>query len=104
MSYTTIAAVIRCSKTGMSDPRYRVFVDNILVAERRFWPETPANDITEVMSFQDDDTLHHFRIENVDSRHGEISVVRITVLDGDTKKRITELDPDLTFEFFLAKR
>lgn len=86
MGFTVVCIDIRCSKNSAAeDPVYRIFLDDQLVIERRFWPTTPDYYIQEQLTLHNTDAQHSIRIKNVFEDRGEIYVHDVTFFDGDTR-------------------
>ena len=86
MSYTIACLNVMCVKnTDKRDPVYRIFLDDQLVIERRFWPETPDYFIQEQITLQDDDAEHSIWVKNVFGDRGRIGVQSVKFFDGDTR-------------------
>jgi hypothetical protein len=107
MSYTIVCVDIRCSKQSIDvDPLYRVFLDDHLVVERRFWPTTPDYYIQEQLTMLDDNCTHSIQIKNVFEDRGEIYVHDVTFVDGDTRA-VLSVDctyQDSVYYFKITKR
>lgn len=98
MSHTVLSITVACEKTYVEvDPRYRIFIDNVLLVERMFWPTVPLHWIEERLTFYDDNQSHTGRVEIVDPKQGEISIVHLQCFDGDSDQPLQEqniwLDP-----------
>lgn len=114
MSYTVLALDFVCDKTQKDRfPIYRVYIDDVLIVERKFWPDSPLNFIQERFTFEDDDKTHTCRFENVDLELGTVSLQRAKLVDGDSNVELPELENLLVgfipgsgykFGFSLAKR
>jgi hypothetical protein len=87
MSYTIACLNIHCVKTASEhDPVYRIFLDDQLIVERRFWPDAPDYFIQEQITLQDDDAEHSIWVKNVFGDRGRIRVHEVNFFDGDTRK------------------
>lgn len=93
MSYTVVCLNVYCTKTADGrDPVYRIFFDDQLIVERRFWPDTPDYFIQEQITIQDNDAEHSIWVKNVFGNRGKIKVDSVKLFDGDTRKPLkTEL-------------
>ena len=99
---------IRCNKIVADQPPvYRIFLDQQLVVERRFWPDTPDYYIQEQLTMINDGTAHHVQIKNVFNDRGEIFLHDVKFLNGKNKETIT-VDHNFIvgtrFTFALPKR
>jgi len=82
-----LSILVACEKTYVDvDPSYRIFIDDVLLVERVFWPTVPLHWIEERLTFEDDDQMHCGRIETVDSDAGTVGIVSLQCLDGDNGK------------------
>jgi hypothetical protein len=89
MSYTIACLNIVCVKnTGKADPVYRIFLDDQLIVERRFWPESPDYFIQEQITLQDDNAEHNIWVKNVYRDRGKIVVNTVKFFDGDNRAPI----------------
>jgi len=111
MSYTVLSITVACEKTQPAvDPRYRVFVDDVLLVERVFWPTVPLYWIEERLTFEDDGQQHSGRVETVDPAQGTIQIVSLQCSDGDSDQQLPKqnawLDTDDSnkFTFSLDRR
>ena len=107
MSYTVVYLDIHCDKNNNEQhPVYRIFLDDQLIVERRFWPKTPDNFIQEQITLQDDDALHNIWVKNVFNDRGKIRVKSVNFFDGDTRKPIDLAVENLTgrYTFKTVKR
>lgn len=107
MSFTVVCIDIRCSKTSNDvDPVYRVFLDEHLVVERKFWPTAPDYYIQEQLTLCDDNQQHSVRVKNVFADRGEIYTHDITFFDGDTRAAlpIDCTHQDSVYYFKITKR
>lgn len=86
MSYTIVCLNIYCVKnTGKPDPIYRVFLNDQLVIERRFWPTTPDYFIQEQITLHNDGAEHNIWVKNVFGDRGRIRVDAVKFFDGNTR-------------------
>ena len=107
MSFTIVCVDIRCNKnSNCVDPVYRVFLDDHLVIERKFWPTTPDYYIQEQLTMKDDNQTHSIRVKNVFEDRGEIYVHDVKFVDGDTRAalNIECLSQDDAYCFKITKR
>jgi hypothetical protein len=108
MSYTVICVNLRCDKAAYDkSPVYRVMLDNQVVVERRFWPETPDYFIQEQITLDDDDCNHRVNIKNIHPERGSIYTHDFLFFDGDTKETLNieySALEDGQFIFKLPKR
>jgi hypothetical protein len=86
MSYTIICLNIHCIKnTGKQDPVYRLFLNDQLIIERKFWPSSPEYFIQEQITLNDDNENHVVWVKNVFGDRGRIRVDQVNFFDGDTR-------------------
>ncbi len=86
MSYTIVYVDIYCNKLLPNvNPSYRVFLDDQLIVERQFWPDTPDYFIQEHITLKDDDNLHKITVKNVFVDRGDITVHSIGFFDGNNR-------------------
>jgi hypothetical protein len=86
MEFTVVCVDVRCNKNfNDRDPIYRIFLDDHLVMERRFWPTTPDFYIQEQLTLHNDNCEHTLRIKNVFPERGEIYVHNLNFFDGTTR-------------------
>jgi hypothetical protein len=99
---------IRCNKIVADPPPvYRIFLDQQLVVERRFWPETPDYYIQEQLTLTNDNTKHTINIKNVLIDRGEIFVHDVNFFNGEDRQTVQveyEFDNENQFTFVLPKR
>lgn len=95
MSYTKVKLDVICHKLAKQDPVYRLYLDGVLVVERKFWPEAPIYRIQEHLTLVDDDRQHSIKIENVYPHLGDVTMYEIQFVDGDDNEKI---DVYSTFE------
>jgi hypothetical protein len=90
MSHTVVCLNIYCTKTADGrDPVYRLFLNDQLVVERRFWPKTPNNFIQEQITLNDNDTKCNIWLKNVFGNRGRIKIKSVKLFDGDTRKPLS---------------
>jgi hypothetical protein len=99
---------IRCNKIVADPPPvYRIFLDQQLVVERRFWPETPDYYIQEQLTLSNYGNKHEIRIKNVFLDLGEIFVHDVNFFNGEDRQTVQveyEFDNENQFTFVLPKR
>lgn len=89
MSYTLVYLDIHCDKNNNKQhPVYRIFLDDQLIVERRFWPDTPDYFIQEQITLKDDGALHNIWVKNVFVDRGKIRLKSVNFFDGDTRKSL----------------
>lgn len=87
MSYTVVCLDIHYVKSLVeNDPVYRVFLDDQLVIERRFWPNSEEFYIQEQLTITDDENEHSIYAKNVFPDRGRIKIKKVSFFDGDSKK------------------
>ena len=107
MSYTVVCLNIHCTKTdSIYDPVYRIFFNDQLIIERKFWPETPDYFIQEQITVQDSDTECHVWVKNIFGNRGKIKVDSVELFDGDTRKPLKSEIKNVSgrYTFKTAKR
>jgi hypothetical protein len=86
MTYTIVCVNIRCNKLSAAvHPVYRIFLNNSLIIERRFWPDAPDYYIQEQITMTDDNDRHTITVKNVHSSRGDIYVHDVLFFDGNTR-------------------
>lgn len=105
----TIACVnIRCNKIITNPPPvYRIFLNEQLVVERRFWPETPDYYIQEQLTLINNNSSHNIKIKNVFMDRGEIFVHDVNFFDGEDRQVVQiehKFVSENQFTFVLPKR
>jgi hypothetical protein len=81
---------IRCNKLIKEiPPVYRIFLDNQLVVERKFWPKTPDYFIQEQLTLlkNNNNTEHSITVKNVFEDRGDVFVHEINFFNGDTRTK-----------------
>lgn len=95
MSYTVASIKINANKVNENiDPVYRIFLDDQLIIERKFWADASKNSVLEVLTFDDDDKEHKIKIKNVFPDRGTFEFNKIEFSDGDNNENI---DVEYTF-------
>lgn len=80
LPYAIVAVDVSCSWTG-TPPRYRVFVNDELFAERTFiWGEDYY--LAEHLTIQAPPGGYIIRCENVDPEHGEFKFKNVRLVEG----------------------
>jgi len=106
--HTVVCMDVRCNKLTVDPPPvYRIFLDNQLVVERRFWPETPDFLIQEQLTLTNLGSEHTIRIKNVFTDRGEIFLHDIAFVNGLDRKNIKikhKINNQNEFTFVLPKR
>ena len=107
-TYTKLRLDIICNKLAQKDPVYRLYLDNVLIIERIFWPEAPIYRIQEHITMEDDDHQHHIKLKNVFPHLGDIGIHAVSFIDGDDQENIdifcTFTPGENEFTFKLRKR
>ena len=106
--HTVVCMNMLCNKIVADPvPVYRIFLDNQLVAERRFWPETPDYFIQEQLTLINDGSAHNVKVKNVFPDRGEIFMHDLNFFDGENRQPTTvehSFDSEFQFTFVLPKR
>lgn len=106
--HTIVCMNIRCNKI-VADPApvYRIFLDQQLIVERRFWPETPDYYIQEQLTLTNNNSSHSIKIQNVFTDRGEIFVHDVNFFNGKDRQAMQiehEFVSENQFTFVLPKR
>ena len=106
--HTVVCINVRCNKITVDPPPvYRVFLDQQLVVERRYWPATPDYYIQEQLTLTNDGSKHTIKIKNVFADRGEIFVHDVAFFSGEDRKPVViepVFDNATEFAFVLPKR
>lgn len=106
--HTVVCVNIRCNKiVAEPAPVYRIFLDQQLVVERRFWPTTPDYYIQEQLTMANDSSGHSIQIKNVFDNRGEIFVHDVNFFNGNDRQIVQvehEFVSENQFTFVLPKR
>ena len=106
--HTIVCVNIRCNKIVADPPPvYRIFLNEQLVVERRFWPETPDYYIQEQLTLTNDNNSHSIKIKNVFLDRGEIFVHDVNFFNGEDRQPVQvehSFDSEFQFTFVLTKR
>lgn len=87
MKYTLVCIDVRCDKTSRASPVYRLYLDNILIIERKFWVETPLYFIQDQLTVYNDNEYHTVRLENVRPELGNVFISKVKSFDADTQEK-----------------
>ena len=105
----TIVCMNVCCNKLITDPHpvYRIFLDNQLIVERRFWPKTPDYYIQEQLTLSNTATEHTVKVKNVSKDRGEIFLHNVAFFNGNDRS-LLDIEPrfntETEFTFVLPKR
>ena len=106
--HTVVCLNIRCNKRDKNiHPVYRIFLDDHLVIERRFWATAPDYFIQEQLTLNNDGNEHNIYVKNIFEDRGEIYTHDVKFFNGEDKSRIEveyEFVDEKQFTFKLPKR
>lgn len=86
-SYTIVSIDIHCNKLLSNiHPVYRVYLDDQLIIERQFWPDTPDYFIQEHLTLKDDNNQHCVSVKNVFADRGNIEIHGVGFFDGNSRQ------------------